>query len=168
MINHFKQLNNTTAYQLYQLSRLAVVILISILLVKTGYDTTGVSRYERFIFLANLFTFFWVMGIKNAALSYYSSLVEKLRTSFFYNAFFILQGIGVVFALIVYSLVGFQLFSGVLVWVYRPTYCGLALLPNLTFNKVMSFCFCFCTYGCVGCFFYFLILGWWEKLVLGL
>jgi O-antigen/teichoic acid export membrane protein len=90
---------------------LAAVILISILLVKSGYDTLGVSRYERFLFLANLFSFFWAMGIKNAALSYHASLSKNHQSGFFFNALVLLQSAGLGFGLIAYFLSGFHLFT---------------------------------------------------------
>ena len=95
----FRDIGHVTAYQFFQMARLASVILISIFLVKSGLERNQVSRYEWFIFSANLLSFFWVMGLKNAALSYYPSLNSKAAASFFFNFFLILQTLGLVFSL---------------------------------------------------------------------
>lgn len=96
------KISQVSAYQLFQVSRVAAVILISIILVKTGYATDEVSRYERFIFLANLFSFFWVMGIKNASLSYFPKLSEANKKVFFTQVFFLLQLVGLVMAILLF------------------------------------------------------------------
>lgn len=103
--------NNFTAYQFFQISRLSAVILISIILVKSGYDQGQVSNFERFIFLANLFTFFWVMGFKNAFLSYYPKLDLTLQSKLFGDAFVILQTIGLFVAIIAYIGLGSEYFG---------------------------------------------------------
>jgi O-antigen/teichoic acid export membrane protein len=94
--------SNVSAYQFFQLSRLAVAIFISILLVKIGFEKIEVSTFELFIFTANLFSFFWVMGIKNASLSFYPSLNIADKKSFYFNSFVILQLLGFVFAIFMY------------------------------------------------------------------
>jgi len=94
----FFNMGQISSYQYFQLTRLVAAVLISIFLVKSGYDAFSVSNYERFIFLANLFSFFWVMGIKNAALSFYPKITARFKESFFYNVFLLLQCLGVVFA----------------------------------------------------------------------
>jgi len=78
-------IDNARALQTYQLIRFSILILISIFLVKSGLPVEEIAVYEAFIFLGNFMTFFWLMGIKNAMLSYYPSLPESKKESFFYN-----------------------------------------------------------------------------------
>jgi O-antigen/teichoic acid export membrane protein len=95
-------MGHISAYQFFQITRLTAVIAISIILVKSGFDTAGVSRYERFIFLANLFSFFWVMGIKNATLAYFPKLNTTASRHFFALVFILLQLAGILFGLVLF------------------------------------------------------------------
>jgi O-antigen/teichoic acid export membrane protein len=104
MLAGIRKIGHVSAYQYFQISRLTAVILISIILVKSGYDTEKVSHYERFIFLANLFSFFWVMGIKNAALAYFPKLKGPEINTFFTQTFLLLQLTGLFFGILLFFL----------------------------------------------------------------
>ena len=96
-------INNTTkAYQIYQVLRLVSLVIISILLVKTSYSTTETSAFELFLFIINIASFFWIMGISNAMLSYYPKLSNGDKKVFFKTVFFFLQIFGVIVSLILY------------------------------------------------------------------
>lgn len=87
---------------MYQLLRFASMVLISILLVKTGFSTGETSAFELFVFIVNIVTFFWIMGISNSILSYYHQQDEKDKRFFFSNIFYLLQALGLITAVAVY------------------------------------------------------------------
>jgi len=104
--------NTTKAYQIYQILRLVSLVLISLLLVKSSFDRNQTSAFELFLFIANIGSFFWTMGISNAILSYYPKLSSAEKTKFFTNIFVLLQGIGLVVGFISYITSGFSLAIG--------------------------------------------------------
>jgi len=104
--------NTTKAYQSYQILRLISLVLISLLLVKSSFDRNQTSAFELFLFIANISSFFWTMGISNAILSYYPKLSGIERAKFFTNIFVLLQGIGLIVSFISYFTSGFSLANG--------------------------------------------------------
>jgi O-antigen/teichoic acid export membrane protein len=76
--------------------RFGTLILIGVILVKTGYTLDEIGAYELFFFLANLVSFFWTMGLKNTLLSFYPRLEEGKRKSLFFNLGILLASLGVV------------------------------------------------------------------------
>lgn len=101
-INSLFQVNDTTkSYQIYQVIRLISLVLISIILVKSSYSTNETSAFELFLFVINIGTFFWVMGLSNAMLSYYPTLSKQEKESFFKSVFSVLQTLGFIVSIIV-------------------------------------------------------------------
>lgn len=113
MKNRIKSLfrvNDTTkSYQFYQVIRLVYLVLISIILVKSSYSTNETSAFELFLFIVNIGTFFWVMGLSNAMLSYYPTLSDKVKQSFFKSVFSVLQLVGLIVGLVIFVTKGFSL-----------------------------------------------------------
>ncbi len=101
-------LTDATAYQAFQLIRIATVLLIGIMLVKAGLNKEEVSGFELFVFWGNLVSFFWVMGIKNAVISYYPKLEPAEKASFFFNVFLLLQMIGLVISIVLLNVYFFH------------------------------------------------------------
>ncbi|MBK7094366.1 MAG: polysaccharide biosynthesis C-terminal domain-containing protein [Saprospiraceae bacterium] len=113
VLNILKIKSVTSAYQLFQVLRFSVLVLISILLVKLSYSPEETSVFELFLFSVNLFTFFWVSGIGNAILSWYPRIDEKSKTNFFGDIFFLLQSIGLITAVLFYLFNGFGVLSDI-------------------------------------------------------
>lgn len=88
--------------QLYQIMRFTVLIFIGVILVKSGYSKEEIGGYELFFFLANIISFFWAMGLKNALISYYPSLDEDHQKSFFFNIGIIFIGLSLLAGSILY------------------------------------------------------------------
>lgn len=65
------------AYQVFQLARFASVLVAGMLLVKLGYTGIEVSNFEWFLFSVHALSFFWLMGLKNALLSYWPELEDQ-------------------------------------------------------------------------------------------
>ncbi len=99
----------TSSYQLYQMLRLFSLILISILLVKSGFSKQETSTFELFLFIANISSYFWIMGISNSILSYFPRLSEKSKSNFFSNMFYLLQALGFIAAIVIYFTKGLWL-----------------------------------------------------------
>lgn len=105
---YIPSITDANAYQAFQLLRIGTVLATGILLVKAGLDKQAVSRFELFLFWANILSFFWVMGIKNAAISYYLPLSTEKQKLFFFNVFVLLQALGIVFFIFLLAFSYFQ------------------------------------------------------------
>lgn len=87
-------INNVSALQSFQMMRFSALILIGIILVKLGYSTEEIGFYELFFFLANLLSFFWSMGLKNALVSYFPKLIPIDQKKLLFNLALILLVLG--------------------------------------------------------------------------
>ncbi len=108
----FKAQDITTTYQLFQVLRTVVLILVSIVLVKSSYTKNQTSEFESFLLIVNISTFFWIIGMSNAMLSYYPKLATKAKQGFFKNTFVLFQSIGAIAAILIYLTKGFTLNEG--------------------------------------------------------
>lgn len=79
--------NGTRALQVFQVCRFAANILLSIILVHS-MDLESVGTLELVFFTINLFSFFWITGIKNSMLSQMAN--EKIDLGKAYFSFFVL------------------------------------------------------------------------------
>lgn len=105
---YIPSLTDANAYQAFQLLRIGTVLATGILLVKAGLDKQAVSRFELFLFWSNILSFFWVMGIKNAAISYYPTLSPIKQKIFFFNVFVLFQTLGILLFLFIFAINFFQ------------------------------------------------------------
>ncbi len=101
----------TSAYQMYQILRLISLVIISILLVKLSFSREETSVFELFLFIVNISTFFWTMGISNSILAYYPKLDNNLQKKFLFNIFFLLQVTGLLIAATIFVSKGFGLIN---------------------------------------------------------
>ena len=83
------------AYQSLQVFRLGSVILLSIVLVKSGFESDSIGDFEWFIFLSNVASFFWGLGLKNAFMSFFPSIENKKGRKLIFNLaiFFLFLGV---------------------------------------------------------------------------
>ena len=65
--------------------RLGSVILLSIVLVQLNIDSERIGDFEWFIFLANVASFFWGLGLKNAFMTYYPKLDIQSKQKLVFN-----------------------------------------------------------------------------------
>ncbi|NNC95560.1 MAG: oligosaccharide flippase family protein [Chitinophagales bacterium] len=82
-------MSTTTALQFYQLSRYGSFLLISVLLVKFGLPQDVIGKYETFLFIAGIVSFFWIGGLLNTSLSIYPEKEDKGK--FLFNLIFSLS-----------------------------------------------------------------------------
>ncbi|MCW5921364.1 MAG: polysaccharide biosynthesis C-terminal domain-containing protein [Saprospiraceae bacterium] len=86
-------IGTTRALQLFQLMRLASVILTSILLAKSGLSTAEIGTYEMLLYIGTSMTFFWVNGLLMGMSPVYASLGDTDRKAFVFNNFLVFCGI---------------------------------------------------------------------------
>ena len=126
-------LNNTRAMQLYQLMRLASVVLSSIVLAKSGLGTSEIGVYEALTYLGTTFSFFWINGLLQAMPAVHSRLEQEAKPAFLFQTFLVFS----ILSLLVFALLFFGE-NPVVPWVtglgetpdYFPWFC-LFLLFNL-------------------------------------
>ena len=137
----FTNIDNARALQTYQLIRFSILILVSILLVKSGLPVEEIAIYEAFIFLGNFMTFFWLIGTKNAMLSYYPSLPESKKSSFFFNLIILVAILSSILA------IGFFIFKD---WIIQ----NLTHFENFDFRIILSLYIVGLSVGSVVEYFY--------------
>ena len=103
-MNISKYINNVSALQSFQIMRFGSLILIGIILVKSGYTKEEIGIYELFFFVANVVSFFWSMGLNNALMSFYPKLELVQQKRLLFNLAIILLALGFAAAGILYLL----------------------------------------------------------------
>lgn len=97
-------LSNVNAIQFFQLIRYGTLLLIGILLSKSGLGKTAIGHYETFLLIAGAFTFFWVNGFLKVLLPSASQKNGEQKAIFIFNAFILLLAFSFVAALLVFTL----------------------------------------------------------------
>jgi O-antigen/teichoic acid export membrane protein len=100
------RLSNVNALQLFQLLRYGSLILIGILLSKSGFGKTNIGQYETFMLIAGAFTFFWVNGFLKVMMPLSAEKNEEQRKILVFNSFIVLLVFAVLSAVLVYCLSG--------------------------------------------------------------
>jgi len=109
-IKEFLSINSTEkAYQAFQVLRLLTTLIITSIFVKLNFTTSETSAYELFIFVASIGSFFWIIGLSNAMLSFFPKLDEVDKKSFFKSIFITFQFFGIILAILLYFTNGFGL-----------------------------------------------------------
>jgi O-antigen/teichoic acid export membrane protein len=98
------QLSNVNALQLFQLFRYGSLILIGILLSKSGIGKTSIGQYETFMLIAGAFTFFWVNGFLKVMMPLSAEKTKKQQKILIFNSFIVLVVFAILSAILVYSL----------------------------------------------------------------
>ncbi len=93
---------NITALQLFQLIRFGSLLLISILLSKSGLTTESIGLYESVLFLAGLISFFWLTGYIQSFLASYHDFSGKGKHPSIFNAALILFGFALIAVIILF------------------------------------------------------------------
>ncbi|MBP1665664.1 MAG: hypothetical protein H6Q23_524 [Bacteroidetes bacterium] len=66
-----KLVDNISGLQIYQLSRFTVFLIISIVFTKSHLSSAEIGKWEMFLFIAGMLSFFWVTGVIQALLPLY-------------------------------------------------------------------------------------------------
>ncbi len=94
-----KHLDGVRSLQYFNLMRFATTLLIGVVLAKSGLPPAQIALYEGWLFFANLFTFYWIIGGQNAVLQRFPRLSKHRQVPFFQAVF----GLWLVFGLAVGS-----------------------------------------------------------------
>jgi hypothetical protein len=70
------------------------LVLIGILLAKSGMPTGQISIYEAWLFIASLYCFYWVSGGQNTLLQLYPKLEESAKPKALFNVFVLFVAAG--------------------------------------------------------------------------
>jgi len=87
LLSLLNRINSLNSLQFHQLVRYLSVLLIGILLSKSGLNINDIGIYETFIFLSGLFTFFWISGNIQGLLSTY----DEKKPEIIFNVFIIIS-----------------------------------------------------------------------------
>ncbi|PKP18976.1 MAG: hypothetical protein CVU05_12405, partial [Bacteroidetes bacterium HGW-Bacteroidetes-21] len=84
-------ITNIRALQFFQLFRFVVLFAVGIAFAQAGLSNETIGVYEKFIFLSGAVSFFWVSGLTQSMLSYYSKTVPDKtgKNPFFFHIFII-------------------------------------------------------------------------------
>jgi len=66
-----KFVDNISGLQIYQLSRFVVFLIISIVFTKSHLSSAEIGKWEMFLFIAGMLSFFWVTGVIQSLLPLY-------------------------------------------------------------------------------------------------
>jgi len=66
-----KLVDNISGLQIYQLSKFTIFLIISIVFTKSHLSSAEIGKWEMFLFIAGMLSFFWVTGIIQALLPLY-------------------------------------------------------------------------------------------------
>lgn len=66
-----KLVDNISGLQIYQLSRFTVFLIISIVFTKSHLSSAEIGKWEMFLFIAGMLSFFWVTGVIQSLLPLY-------------------------------------------------------------------------------------------------
>jgi len=73
------------AYQALQVFRLGSVLLLSVILVQLDFTSEQIGDFEWFIFISNVASFFWGLGLKNAFMSYFPKQDAQVQKRLIFN-----------------------------------------------------------------------------------
>ncbi|MFN8240856.1 MAG: polysaccharide biosynthesis C-terminal domain-containing protein [Bacteroidales bacterium] len=107
-----KFIDNISGLQLFQLLRFGIFLIISIVFTKSHLTKAEVGSWEMFLFIASLFSFFWVTGIIQSLLPLYhrNKTYRKLgengtgKSPEIFNAFILLCFFSVLFFILGHSI----------------------------------------------------------------
>ena len=100
-----KFIDNISGLQIFQLLRFTVFLIISIVFTKTHLSSAEIGKWEMFLFIAGLMSFFWVTGIIQSLLPLYhrNRTYRKIgdngtgKSPEIFNAFILLSFFSLVF-----------------------------------------------------------------------
>lgn len=71
MFKKFKLIDNISGLQFFQLLKFLVFFIVSVALTKSKYTSAEIGKWEMFLFIAGLLSFFWITGIIQSLLPLY-------------------------------------------------------------------------------------------------
>ena len=90
------KLTNTTAVQFNQILRQGSLVLISILLAKSGLTTNDIGVYETLLFIGTTLSYFWLNALIQSALSFIPSHNDTEKPKILFNIFLIFNALSLI------------------------------------------------------------------------
>jgi len=111
-LKRLKLIDNISGLQLYQLMKPVIFLIISIVFTKSHLTRADIGKWEMFMFIAGLMTFFWVTGIIQSLLPLYhrNKTYRKIgdngtdKSPEIFNAFLLLCFFSLLFFILGHSL----------------------------------------------------------------
>ena len=97
-------LNNINSLQIFLVLQFGNLVLIGILLAKSGLPTELISIYEALVFLASLFCFYWIVAGQNALLQLFPKLNIPEQKRAIFNSWFLFTLLGILSGGLLFSL----------------------------------------------------------------
>lgn len=116
----------------YQVLRYLTLILTGVLLAKFGIDKNIIGRYETFVMLGSLVSFFWVSGIIQKLLANYSKHDEAEQRALLLNVFTALQTIALLVCVLVMAPVFIKEVFGASIGLDSGIVLGVAMYVLIT------------------------------------
>ena len=112
VLKKLKLIDNISGLQLFQLMKFTVFLIISIVLTKGNYTEAEIGKWEMFLFISGLVSFFWVTGIIQSLLPLYHrnktfrkmGAAENSKSPEIFNAFLLITFFSLVFFVIGHSI----------------------------------------------------------------
>ena len=89
-------ITTTTAVQFNQILRQGSLVLISILLAKSGLTTNDIGVYETLLFIGTTLSYFWLNALIQSALSFIPSHSDAEKPKIVFNIFLIFNALSVI------------------------------------------------------------------------
>lgn len=86
-------LDESKAFQVFQVLRQGAGIIIAISLANFGLSKSAIGNYEKLWYVGNTLSFFWVAGLIQSLLTHYPGLNEEKKPVFFFNIYLSFVGI---------------------------------------------------------------------------
>lgn len=102
-VNHFFQnIDTIRGLQIFQLLRFSFLILIRIILAKTGLTVEEIGIYDALLMIGGTFTFFWMSGLLDGLLAAFPKVTEEQKRTFLFNVFLLFQLLALVVSLLLF------------------------------------------------------------------
>lgn len=96
------KLSVTTAFQINLVLRQVSLVIVSILMVKSGLSSQSIGIFETLMYVATTISFFWLNAFLQGILSFYASIDEKKRKKLVFNITLLVQIACLVIVLLIF------------------------------------------------------------------
>lgn len=86
-------MTNVKALQAFHLMRQGAVLVVAVLLAKTGLSTAEIGIFEKLLYIGFLLSAFWISGLAQGLLSLYPKLDSAQQRGLLWNAYFLFLGL---------------------------------------------------------------------------
>jgi len=87
--------------QIFQLIRYTALIVIGIILAKSGMQTAEIGQYETFLLISGAISFFWLNGVIQGLLPSAGENTVETKSPFLFNAFYLIASLAILSALFI-------------------------------------------------------------------